>query len=91
MNRRCKWKTPSDEILKTGDLVWIIDSDSPRGYYPLARILSLRNGNDGIARSAQIQTKSGSLIRPVVNLIPVFESSVLWPEDVADAIACKRK
>ena len=91
LNRRCKWKTPSDEILKTGDLVWIIDSDSPRGYYPLARILSLRYGNDGIARSAQIQTKSGSLIRPIVNLIPVFESSVLGPEDVADAIACKRK
>ena len=91
LNRRCKWKTRSDEILKTGDLVWIIDSDSPRGYYPLARILSLSYGNDGIARSAQVQTKSGSLIRPIVNLIPVFESSVLGPEDVADAIACKRK
>ena len=91
LNRRCKWKTPSDEILKTGDLVWIIDSDSPRDYYPLARILSLRYGNDGIARSAQVQTKSGSLIRPIVNLIPVFESSVLGPEDNADAIACKRK
>ena len=91
LNRRCKWKTPSDEILKTGDLVWIIDSDSPRDYYPLARILSLRYGNDGIARSAQFQTKSDSLIRPIVNLIQVFESSVLGPEDVADAIACKRK
>ena len=91
LNRRCKWKTRSDEILKTGDLVWIIDSDIPRGYYPLARILSLSYGNDGIARSAQVQTKSGSLIRPIVNLIPIFESSVLGPEDVADAIACKRK
>ena len=86
-----KWKFPSDEMLKTGDLVWIIDSDSQRGYYSLARILSLRYGNDGIARSAQVQLKSGSLIRPVVNLIPFFESSVLGPEDVADAIACKRK
>ena len=73
LNRRCKWKTWSHEIVQTGDLVWIIDSDSPRGYYPLARILSLRYGNDGIARSAQVQTKSGSLIRPIVNLIPVFE------------------
>ena len=40
---------------------------------------------------AQVQTKSGSLIRPIVNLIPVFESSVLGPEVVADTIACKRK
>ena len=91
MSCRCKWKTPSDGILKTGDLVWIIDSDSPRVYYPLARILSLRYGNDGIARFAQVQTKSGSLIHPIVNLIPVFESSVLRLEDVADAIASKRK
>ena len=89
LNRRCKWNTPSDEILKTGGIVWIIDSDRPRGYYPQARILSLRYGNDVIARSAQIQPKS--LIRPIVNLIPVFESSVLGPEDVADANACKRK
>ena len=58
LNRRCKWKTPSDEILKTGGLVWIFDSDSPRGYYLLARILSLRYGNDVIARSAQVQTNS---------------------------------
>ena len=57
LNHRCKWKTRADEILKTGDLIWIIDSDSPRGYYPLARILSLRYGKDGIARFAQIQTK----------------------------------
>ena len=34
---------------------------------------------------------SGSLTRPIVKLIPVFESSVLGPEDVANAIACKRK
>ena len=77
--------------MKTSELVWIIDSGSPRGYYPLARILSLRYGSDSVVRSAQVQTTSGSITCPFVKLKPVFESSVLGPEDFANAIACKRK
>ena len=70
-----------------GDLVWILDDDSPRGHYPFARFSSLRYGNDGIARSAEVQTPPGTLYRPVINLMPVLESSLLEPEDIANANA----
>ena len=33
LNRRAKWSTQSDKQLKTGDLVWIVEATSPRGYY----------------------------------------------------------
>ena len=72
LNKRSKWHSDSDVILKTGDLVWIVDKRSPRGHYPLARIKTLNNGKDNIARSAVVTTRSGELTRPAVLLAPVF-------------------
>ena len=34
LNKRVKWRTPFDFTVKTGDLVWVIEPDSPRRYYP---------------------------------------------------------
>ena len=73
LNKRSKWHSESDVILKTGDLVWIVDERSPRGHYPLARIKTLYYGKDNIARSAVVTTRSGELTRPAVKLAPVFE------------------
>ena len=68
------------------DLVWIVDAQNPRGYYPLGRIVSLKYGIDGIARSAEVRTKTGTYSRPVVKLVPVFDPTPFpRPEDVADA------
>ena len=51
-----KWHTHSDFTLKTGDLVWVIVPDSPRGYCPLARIVKRNYGQDRCARSALVRT-----------------------------------
>ena len=40
LNRRSKWSSQSDRQLKTGDLVWIVEPTSPRGYYTLARVVN---------------------------------------------------
>ena len=72
LNKRSKWHSDSDVILKTGDLVWIVDERSPRGHYPLARIKTLDYPKDNIARSAVVTTRSGELTRPAVKLAPVF-------------------
>ena len=86
LNKRSKWYSPSDRELKVNDLVWIVDAQNPRGYYPLGRILSLKYGIDGIARSADVRTKTGTYNRPVVKLVPVIDSTpLLRPEDVANA------
>ena len=81
LNRRSKWHNQSDVKLKTGDLVWIIEPDTPRGHYPLARILRLHYGKDGCTRSADIKTVTSELTRPTVKLAPVFPCLVV--EDVA--------
>ena len=72
LNKRSKWHSDSDVILKTGDLVWIVDKHSPRGHYPLARIKTINYGKDNIAR---VTTRSGELTRPAVKLAPF---SLLW-------------
>ena len=87
LNKRSKWHSDSDVILKTGDLVWIVDERSPRGHYPLARIKTFKNGKDYIARSAVVTTRSGELTRPSVKLVPVF--APLGAEDVRAQINLK--
>ena len=74
LNRRTKWSTQADRELKTGDLVWIIEPTSPRGHYPLARVVKLNFGGDAVARSAEVKTHTGSFVRPVVKLAPVLPS-----------------
>ena len=74
LNRRSKWCTQSNRHLKTGDLVWIVELTNPRGYYPLARVIKLHFGSDAVARSAEVKTTSGNLVRPVVKLAPVLPS-----------------
>ena len=81
LNRRAKWHNQSDVKLKAGDLVWVIEPATPRGHYPLARILRLHYGKDGCARSADIKTVTSKLTRPTVKLAPVLPC--LGVEDVA--------
>ena len=73
LNKRVKWHTNSEFTLKTGDLVWVIEPDSPRGYYPLARIVKLNYGQDGCARSALVKTATREVTRPTVKLAPVLQ------------------
>ena len=75
LNKRVKWHTHSDFTLKTGDLVWVIEPDSPRRYYPLARIVKLNYGQDGCARSTLVRTATREVTRPTVKLAPVLPSS----------------
>ena len=65
-NKRSKWPSQPEKQLKTGDLVWIIEPSSPRGLYPLARVTKLNFGSDSIARSAELKTNTGRLVRLVV-------------------------
>ena len=72
LNKRSKWHSQPERQLKTGDLVWIIEPSSSRGHYPLARVTKLNFGSDAIARSAELKTTTGRLVRPVVKLSPVL-------------------
>ena len=77
LNRRAKWQTPAGHHLKAGDLVWIAEESNPRGYYPTARIEELRYGSDSVSRYAVVRTSSGSLVRPLVKLVPILPHLLL--------------
>ena len=72
LNCRSKWFQSSDRHLKTGDLVWLVEPTALRGHYPLGRVVKLNYGTDAIARSAEVKTSTGNLVRPVVKLAPVL-------------------
>ena len=84
LNRRSMWQTPAEQHLKVGDLVWIVEESNPRGYYPTARIEELRYGSDSVARSAVVRMSSGSLVRPLVKLVPILPTSPCGPKDVTE-------
>lgn len=53
-----------------GQIVQLYD-DGPRQFWKLGCIVRLYEGNDGIVRSADIRTKSGVFMRPLVRLFPL--------------------
>jgi len=57
--------------LKIGDVVLLITPDSPRAYWPLARVVEVHAGKDGFIRSAKVKIGSKEYIRPIVKLCPL--------------------
>ena len=82
-NRSSKWQKPAEQHLKTGDLFWIVEEINSRAYYPTAWITELRYGSDSVARSAVLHRSTGSLVRPLVKLVPILPTSS-GPEDVTE-------
>ena len=67
LTQRRKWikKTPN---LQPGELV-LLDDDTHRKSWPLARVTKAVPGKDGVVRVAEIRTKDGSYTRPVARLL----------------------
>ena len=68
LQRRCKWLQKSRNF-KIGDLVLIVDEQTPRGVWPMGIIEDVKTSNDGLVRSAKIRTKSSSFVRPITKLV----------------------
>ena len=68
LQRRQKWNQESPS-LKSGDLVLIMDENSPRGSRPLGVVIDTSIGTDGLVRSVKVKTKSTQLFRPVTKLV----------------------
>ena len=67
LNPTTKWHKEKRN-LKVGDIVIVISPDSPRAYWPLAKVIQVFPGKDGKVRVAQIQMGQKSLKRPVNKL-----------------------
>ena len=72
LNRRKKWHEVKRD-LQLGDVVLIVTPDTPRGCWPLARVVETYAGRDGHVRVVKVQVGKKFLTRPVTRLcrIPV--------------------
>ena len=62
-----KWHHPSNAI-KVGSLVLITDERFPPSKWPLARVLTLHPGKDGLTRVVTLKTATTILTRPIAKL-----------------------
>ena len=67
LTHRRKW-TQGTPNLKPGQLVLVNDDSQRRKSWPLARVISVQPGKDGVVRVAEVRTKDGTYTRPVVKL-----------------------
>ena len=68
---RSKWNKTS-ENLKVNDLVWLLEDFTPRGFWPLAKVIEICPGSDGVVRSVKLRTPHGEKVRPVIKLSKVL-------------------
>ncbi|GBN32020.1 hypothetical protein AVEN_169113-1 [Araneus ventricosus] len=64
-------KICNESKIKEGDIVLIGDSNVKRINWPLGRVIKLYLGKDKQVRLVEIQTKSGSFLRPIQRLFPL--------------------
>ncbi|XP_011883306.1 PREDICTED: uncharacterized protein LOC105570566 [Vollenhovia emeryi] len=65
-----KWHHPTNDIT-VGSLVLLTDERMPPSKWPLARVLELHPGKDGLTRIVTIKTATTTLTRPIVKLAPL--------------------
>ena len=62
LSPRTKW-TNKQHIFGVGDLVIVQSKNTPKSHWPLARIVAVYLGDDGIIRIVKIRTPSGEFVR----------------------------
>ena len=70
LQKRMKW-TREKKSVKRGDLVLVIDENSPRKQWPMALIVETREGRDGLVRSVKLRSKGTCITRPVTKIVPL--------------------
>ena len=70
---RKKW-TQDRRNFKAGDVVLMVEQGSPRGYWPLARVMEVGPSADGTVRAVKVRTASGTTYVRPANKICFLES-----------------
>ena len=70
---RGKWYKERKNI-SVGDIVLLIDKDAPRSAWNMGLITEVYHGNDGLVRSVQVKTASGTYERPITKLTILLSS-----------------
>ena len=70
LSNRRKW-LKGERDLQSGDVVLVLSPNTPRGYWPLGRIVEVYQGKDGRVRVAKVQVGKSQLTRPISKLCPL--------------------
>ena len=65
--KRSKWHKVNQN-LEVHDLCWILEEFTPRGLWPLAKVIKVYPGSDKVVPSVKLKTVYGEKIRPVLKL-----------------------
>ena len=68
-NSRPKWISEC-RYVKVEDVVFVTQPDTPRGRWPLGRIVEVYPGGDGHTRVAKVACGVKTVLRPISKLIP---------------------
>ena len=70
LGARAKWRTIRKDIEKD-DIVIVVDPKTPRGSWPLGRVIEVYAGKDGHVTTAKVLVKGKEFTRPIVKLCPL--------------------
>ena len=73
LQQRKKWNKIIRNFM-VNDIVLVKDENVPRSYLPLARIIDVHKGNDGIVRSCKLKLGNNTLVRPCDKLCLLEEA-----------------
>lgn len=74
LQERKKWIL-KQRNLAVGDLVLVVTDKVPRGHWLLGRVIKVFPGTDGLVRTAEVKTKTSTLVRPISKLCLLEESN----------------
>lgn len=63
LQTRNKWKQPVDKTIAIGALVLLVEDNLPPFRWPLARVIQLHKGADGVTRVVTVRLANGSETR----------------------------
>ena len=72
LQERQRWTQRSRE-LQVGDVVMTLEEKSPRGTWPLAKVVEVIHDHSGKVRSARLKTETGVYIRPISKMCLLLE------------------
>ena len=61
---------------KINDLVLIHQSDVPRAFWPLARVIAVQPSSDGLVRQATVKTKDEKTFQRPINKLFLLEATL---------------
>jgi hypothetical protein len=73
LQKRSKWLNKQVNV-KVGDVVLLVEENTPRFLWPLGLVVEVKQGRDGLVRTVKVKTRSTVLVRPISKLVMLEES-----------------